>query len=156
MNVSIRILLLVSAIVLAGCGKRPRADFDRQVASPSGKLFAHFAGYQPRGTVEGYLTVSFSPQSRERTPEITLGHMLGVRAGWLDDHTFAFVYDQLDQRVFASPIYPTGDVSSMVQIISCNRRYVDCSRIAGRFVPEHSIAVKQFPEGGWPTDLNDR
>jgi hypothetical protein len=80
--------------------------------------------------------------------------MLDVQAGWVDDHTFALVYDQLDQRMFASPVYPTGDVSSVVQVISCNRHYVDCGPITARLAPAHSIAVKQFPEGTWPADLN--
>jgi hypothetical protein len=156
MDVLRRNLLFVFAMVISGCSEQRTADFDRQIASPSNETTARFAGYQPRGTIEGYLTLSFSPRSGSGKPEITLGHMLGVRAGWLDNHTFVLIYDQLEQRVFSSPVYPTGDVSSEVRIVTCNRRYVDCGPITGRLAANRSIAIQQFPEGTWPVDTQVR
>ena len=96
MNLLLRSLLFASVLNLCGCAKERAADFKRDVASPSGKVVARFAGYQPRGTIEGYLTVTFSSPSAKAKPQVTLGHMLRVRAGWLNDHTFAFVYNQLE------------------------------------------------------------
>lgn len=144
--------MVASVVALSGCAPRV-ADFNRDVTSPSGKTIAHFAGYQPRGTIEGYLTVSFISRSGKTSPQLTFGHMLGVRAGWLDDHSFAFVYDLLEQRHFASPVYPTEELSSAVQIVSCNRHYVDCTSIMARLSPKHSIAMPQFPEGSWSANL---
>jgi hypothetical protein len=148
-------LFFACAIAVSGCAKQD-ADFDREVSSPTGQITARFAGYQPRGTIDGHLTVTFAPRSRTPEPQITLGHMLGVKAGWLDDRTFAFVFDLLDQRDFTSPIYPTGEASSAVQIVSCNQRYLDCGPILKRLTPAHSVAVPQFPEGSWPADENNR
>lgn len=145
-------LLLASAMVISGCAQQRAADSTREIASPSGETIVRFAAYQPRGTTEGYLTVSFLPRSGSAKAEITLGHMLGVRAGWLDEHTFAVIYDQLEQRAFTSPIYPTGEVSSEVQIVTCNRRYIDCEPIRGRLIINRAITIQQFPEGTWPPD----
>ena len=75
--------------------------------------------------------------------------MLNVRAGWIDDHTLAFVYDALEHRRAQSPIYPTGAAASPVEIVTCNTKYLDCSPLLGRFAPSHTLVIKQFPEGGW-------
>jgi hypothetical protein len=146
-------LLLAWTLVLAGCSKG-RADFEKDIRSPSGGLTARLAEYQPQGTIEGYVTLAISARGKVTAPQITLGHMLGVRAGWLDDHTFAVVYDLLEQRQFGSPVYPTGQVSSAVQIVTCDRRYVDCTSIERKIIPTHSIRVNQFPEGTWPVERN--
>lgn len=150
MRASFRWIFAATFIAVAGCAPRS-ADFTRQLVSPSGRIVAHFEGYQPRGTIEGYLTVAFSPRSKIVAPQLTFGHMLMVKAGWLDEHTFVFIYDLMDQRDFASPLYPTGEAMSAIQIITCNRRYVDCTAIAARLSPARSIVLQQFPEGSWPT-----
>ena len=72
-----------------------------------------------------------------------------MRAGWIDDHTLAFVYDALEPRRAQSPIYPTGEAVSGVEIVTCNTKYLDCSPLLRRFARSHTLVIKEFPEGGW-------
>jgi hypothetical protein len=69
--------------------------------------------------------------------------------GWVDDHTLAFVYDALEIRRAQSPIYLTGETESAVEIVTCNAKHLDCSPILRRFEPNHTLVIKEFPEGGW-------
>ena len=87
----------------------------------------------------------------ENDPQLTFGHMLDVRAGWLDEHTFAIVYERLEPRHAQSPVYSTGLVNSRVEVVLCNARYVDCSPLLRRLSPKHTLVIKQFPEGDWPS-----
>jgi hypothetical protein len=112
-----RSLFVLVVIGLAGCAKRS-PDFERQVSSPSGSIVARFAAYQPRGTIEGYLTVGFSPSKGAADPQLTVGHILRLRAGWVDDHTFALVYDTLEPRRLSSPVYPDGQASSEIELVT--------------------------------------
>lgn len=145
-----QVLFGVIAIGFAGCAKRS-PDFERQLSSPSKSIVARFAGYQPRGTVEGYLTVEFSPSKAPADPQITVGHILKLRAGWVDDHTFALVYDTLEPRRLSSPLYLDGEASSQIELVTCNTRYLDCGPLLGRIDTNHTIKLDQFPEGTWPS-----
>jgi hypothetical protein len=111
---------------------------------------ASFAGYQPRGTVEGRLTVTLAEPKSNQEPQLTFGHMLNVRAGWLDEHTFGVVYDRLEPRHAQSPVYPNGQANSRVEIVGCNARYLDCLPLLQRLSPNRTVVIKQFPEGDWP------
>lgn len=134
-------------LALTSCAQRS-PDFVEKLAAPSGASTATFAGYQPRGTIEGYLTVAVAKRGTKNDPQLTFGHMLNVRAGWIDDHTLAFVYDELEPRRTQSPIYPTGEAASAVEIVTCNAKYLNCSPILRRFAPSHTLVIKEFPEGG--------
>ena len=111
---------------------------------------ATLTGYQPRGTVEGYLTITLAKRGDKNDPQLTFGHMLNVHVGWIDDHTLAFVYDALEQRHAQSPVYPNGQVESAVEVVTCNSKYLDCSPLLRRFANGHTLSIKQLPEGDWP------
>ncbi len=140
--------IAVALLALTTCAQRS-PDFIEELPAPSGTSAATFAGYQPRGTIEGFLTVTLAKPGTKNDPQLTFGHMLNVRAGWIDDHTLAFVYDALEPRRAQSPIYPTGEAASAVEIVTCNTNYLDCSSLLRRFVPSHSLVIMRFPEGGW-------
>ena len=97
------------------------------------------------------MTVGFYPSAKTVEPQLTLGHILKLRAGWVDDHTFALVYDTLDQRRFSSPVYPDGQATNRIELITCNARQLDCRSLLHRINPAHSMAMDQFPEGEWPS-----
>lgn len=143
--------LLSFAVILAmlgGCGQRT-PDFTRTIGSPSGGSVASFSGYQPRGTIEGYLTVTITKAGDKNEPQLILGRMANVRAGWLDEHHFALVYDVLEPRHAQSPIFPTGDAESAIELITCNTRHLDCAPLLRRLSARHSLPIREFPEGGW-------
>ena len=129
---------------------QPRPDFTRQVTSPSGELVAEISGYQPRGTIEGNLTIAFSPSGRPQKPLLNFAHLLDGRAGWLDNHTFALVFDVMEPREFLSPVYPTGVATSKVEIVPCNVRFSDCDKLIASMREGHILEIEQFPEGSWP------
>ena len=143
-----RLLFFMLLVALGACGKRS-PDFVRTISSPSGTSIATFSGYQPRGTIEGYLTVTLAKPGAAKEPQLTFGHMLNVRAAWLDNHNLALVYDVLEPRHAQSPIYVTGEADSAVEIITCNTRHLDCTALLRRLSAKHTIVFKEFPEGGW-------
>ncbi|WP_114228481.1 hypothetical protein [Sphingomonas sediminicola] len=113
-------------------------------------MVATLVGYQPRGTIGGYLTITIAEPGDKNDPQLTFGHMLNVHAGWIDGHTLAFVYDALEPRHTQSPIYPTGRVESAVEVVTCNSKYLDCSPLLRRLAKGHTLLIKQFPDGDWP------
>jgi hypothetical protein len=143
------LLLVALTTAIAGCSKRT-PDFTKLARSPTGGTIARFAGYEPRGTIGGVLTLTFQ-RRKEVAPQITLGHLMQLRAGWLDDHNFALVYDTLELHKLTSPVYPTGETDSKIRIVTCNLKYVDCAPILQRLTPDHSVDIAQFPGGDWPT-----
>jgi hypothetical protein len=144
-----RLTVAVALFGLTSCTQRS-PDFVKVLAAPSGALAATFSTYQPRGTIEGYLTVTLAKPGTKNAPQLTFGHMLNVRAGWIDDHTFALVYDALEPRSAKSPIYPSGEAGSAVELVTCGTKYLDCSPLLRRFAPSRTLVIKQFPDGGWP------
>src|SRR4051812_46086718 len=138
-----RLTIAVALLALTSCAQRS-PDFVEELAAPSGAFAATFAGYQPRGTIEGFLTVTLAKPGTKKEPQLTFGHMLNVRASWIDDHTLAFVYDALEPRRAQSPIYPTGEAAGGVEIVTCNTKYLDCSPLLRRFAPSHTLVIKQF------------
>jgi hypothetical protein len=142
------LFLAVILTSLGGCGQRA-PDFIRTIGSPSGGSVASFSGYQPRGTIEGYLTVTVTRVGDKNEPQLTFGHMLNVRAGWLDQHHFALVYEVLESRHSQSPIFTTGEADSAVEVSTCNTRYLDCTPLLRRLSAKNSLLIKEFPEGGW-------
>lgn len=152
------LLLYVIFLAAEGSCEQRRPDFVRTIGSPSGTSTATFSGFQPRGTIDGYLTISLAQPDAANEPQLTFGHMLNVRIGWLDDHKLALVYDILEPRHAESPVYMTGEADSAVEIITCNTRYLDCASLLSRLPPKHTIVFKEFPEGGWShwVDQNGR
>ena len=142
--------LFLAALSLAGCVKRA-PDLSRALPSPSGQVIATFSGYQPKGAAEGVATIAFSQKGADAKPQIRFGHMLKVRADWVDEHTFAIVYDTLDPRRLTSPIYSTSESGSAVNLIVCDMRYLDCSPLLKRFRSKSPLIIDQFPDGDWPT-----
>ncbi|TFU00052.1 hypothetical protein EUV02_15505 [Polymorphobacter arshaanensis] len=143
------LLLLAVIFGIVGCEQR-KPDNQREIASLDGKANVTVISYQPRGTIEGYLTLSFAPKAKQEGPQIKFGHMLNVKLGWLDERRFAIVYDVLEIRQLASPVFPTGEAQSAVEIIPCNRRYIDCRSLETRLNAKASLAISQFPDGDWP------
>ena len=138
----------VSALV--SCA--PRApDFQTVLGSPSGEYDARVRGYQPRGTIEGYVTVQITrgDQKGEIEPQLTFGHLQKLKVGWINDRTLAFVADELELSQFCTPVYLAKDSDyKEVHLVTCSTRQIDCSSLLERIRPG-ATKLDVFPEGGW-------
>lgn len=142
--VSVGVLL---AAVLSGC-QRATPDFTETIASPDGDYVAVVRGYQPRGTIDGRLTLAFAKDANESEPAVILRMDQG-RAGWLNNDVFAVVASRMEYRSVASDYYADGTVDTRIRLMICVRETMDCSAADRQL--DNAAGVKvfaRFPEDG--------
>ena len=137
-------LLLAGLLALTACIRRT-PDLERVIPSPSGAAAARFSGYQAKGSGEAVLTLTFFAKLASVSPQLRFGQVKALNAGWLDDHTFAIAYDLLEPRKVTSPIYPSGERDSGVDIVLCDASRLDCGPLTKRFAAGRSFSLARFP-----------
>lgn len=132
------------AFLLASCQKAV-PDFTLSVPSPDGARKAVLKGFQPRGTIEGNLILSFRDQP-ERTA--TIRQIENGQIGWVAVDTLAIVADRLEFYSLDSDYYSDGTIGSRIRVILCAKQDMDCSALAQRLARTPSVKrIAHFPEG---------
>lgn len=139
------IALLTVWLLLTGCGQRP-PDFRYSIKSPAHGAMATVSGYQPRGTVEGYLLIAFGDDAQSVAQ---FRHIKNAALGWVSGDEFAVVGDFLSFDSIRSSYFPDGAAASEIRLITCSRRQVDCALLERRMIPGSARRIAQFPEGDW-------
>lgn len=135
---------LASSLLLASCGKQV-PDFNYAIRSPKNGIVATISGFQPRGTIEGSLIVSFGEKSNAH--RITITNIKNGSIGWLDGGRLFAVGDHLEYQGIDSYYYPDGTTENAVRFVVCSRDEQDCSLIDQAIkngVPARKF--EQFPE----------
>lgn len=136
-------LTIIAALALSSCQKR-QPDFLLSLKSPDMSRTAVLQGYQPRGTIGGWLNLSFPGPGSDRTA--TFFRMKNADFGWVSSDTLAVVGDHLEYGTIASHYAPDGTIRTETRLITCVRGELDCSKLEARMgVNRRRIAG--FPEG---------
>ena len=130
-------------LLLASCQKRV-PDFTLTAPSPDGRHKAFLRGFEGRGTIEGFLLLSFDDSSEEPAQ---FRYIKNGRVGWVAPRTLVIVADELDFDRVASSYFPDGTVESEIRVIVCARENLDCSALAERLdrVP-NEVRIARFRE----------
>lgn len=135
---------LASSLLLVSCGKQV-PDFNYAILSPKNNIVATISGFQPRGTIEGSLVVSFGENSNAHI--ITIIYIKNGSIGWLDSGRLFAVGDHIEYQGIDSYYYPDGTVENAVRFVVCSRDEQDCSlfdKAIKNGVPARKF--EQFPE----------
>jgi hypothetical protein len=135
---------LWAAFLLASCQKAV-PDFTLSVPSPDGGRKAVLNGFQPRGTIEGNLVLSFRDEP-ERTA--TFRQIENGQIGWVAADTLAIVADRLEFYSLDSEYFSDGTIGSRIRVIVCAKQDMDCSDLAQRLARTPNVKhIGHFPEG---------
>jgi hypothetical protein len=137
--------LVLATLLLAACGES-RPDFEFVVASPHGERKVNVMGFQPRGTIEGYLLLSFGGEAESQSVA-TFREVTNGTVGWISDRELAIVGDRLRYHGVSSDYFPDGTVRSKVRLLICTRDEMDCSSLEARIL--NGVTAKElanFPE----------
>jgi hypothetical protein len=137
------VLLALSFVI--SC-KKPKPDFAYTVKALDGSRLAIIRGFQPRGTIEGYILISFEKANHE-SPAASFLQIKNGNLGWISNDTFVVVADQMRFQSLSSEYYPDGTTDSEVNLVVCSRNHMDCSSLLDRL---HQAAkmreIPHFPE----------
>lgn len=136
-------LTFIAAMALSSCQKR-LPDFEFSLASPDKSRTAEFKGYQPRGTIDGWLNVSFPGPGPEQSA--TFFRMKNADFGWVSSGTLAVVADHLEYGAIGSHYFPDGTTRTETRLLVCVRGELDCSRLEARMAKGRR-RIAGFPEG---------
>jgi hypothetical protein len=114
------------------------------VQSPDRSRTAILRGYQPRGTISGYVTLTFSGPGADRTS--TFLRMRNATIGWVAPDALALIADHLEYSSVASHHYPDGTIRTETRLIPCVRGELDCSKLEAAMGTKKA-RIGQFPEG---------
>lgn len=135
---------LFSALFLTGCQERA-PDFSLASRPYNNAHVLILRGYQPRGTIEGYISLSFDNDQQRIA---TLRRIEAGKIGWLNEHTVAIIANNIEYSNLDSDYFPDGTVDSRIHVIVCNEKLEDCSFMLKKLLSAASpIVIKQFPEG---------
>lgn len=135
---------LWAAFLLTSCEKAV-PDFTLTVPSPDGACRAFLKGFQPRGTLEGNLVISFR-DGPERTA--TFRQIDNGQIGWVAADTLAIVADKLEFYSLNSSYFSDGTIASRIRVIVCAKQDMDCSVLAQRLARAPNVKrIDHFPEG---------
>lgn len=139
-------VVLLSALLLTSC-QEVVPDFTLTARSSDKGQLATLRGFQPRGTIEGYLVLSFN-EGDQAGGTATFRQIENGQIGWIATDTLAVVADRLNFNALASDYFPDGTVKSRVRLIVCARQDMDCSSLAERLNRSSGVHhIAQFPEG---------
>lgn len=135
-----RTMLLVWAL-LSGCSQR-EPDLRFTILSPDGDRTIEVRGFQPRGTIDGKVTVSFDGDDNSAT----FYRIKNVTFGWTAPNQVSVVGDSLLYRNVSSHYFPDGTVNSEISFVVCARDKADCSSIERRLrAVGSSRRISHFP-----------
>lgn len=135
---------LWAAFLLASCQKAV-PDFTLSIPSPDGGRKAVLKGFQPRGTIEGNLVLSFRDEP-ERTA--TFRQIENGQIGWIAADTLAIVADRLEFYALDSDYFSDGTIGSRIRVIVCAKQDMDCSALTERLAKAPNVKrIGHFPEG---------
>lgn len=138
-------VLLAATLGLASCQK-PNPDFSYAIRSQDGKRAVILNGFQPRGTIEGYLVLAFEANNQRGDAVATIHHITNGVVGWTSDGKVAVIGNGLGYRGISSDYTPDGTVDSEVRLVTCSRDEMDCSSLEGRIARGRSSKkIAQFP-----------
>ena len=132
-------------LLLTSCQK-PNPDFTVTEKSQDGSRVATIRGFQPRGTIEGYILLSFS-KGKQDGPEASFRQIEDGELGWISNDTFAVVADQVRFSSLSSEYYPDGTTDTKVRIVVCTKTDMDCTGLLKRLDQSSSARkLAHFPE----------
>jgi hypothetical protein len=138
--------LLLAALLLASC-HRSEPDFQFRVPASHGENWFVISGYQPRGTIEGVLLLSFGNRGSSRPEVATFHSILNGSVGWISDMDVAVIADKLVYQNISSDYFPDGTMRTKIRLIVCVRGEMDCSSIEGKLAKESALKIiHRFPE----------
>lgn len=132
------------AILLGAC-QRERPDFALTISSPGEGHKAALRGFQPRGTIEGYILLSFGDDFENAA---VIRQVENGQMGWVGSDTFVVVADRLKFDSLSSDYFPDGTVKSRIRVVVCARQDMDCSYLMEYLAKGSDIRrISHFPEG---------
>ena len=140
-------LTIIAALALSSCQKRV-PDFAVSLKSPDNSRIALLKGYQPRGTISGWVNLTFPGPGADQTA--TFLRMKNADFGWVSSNTLAVVADHLEYGAIGSHYYPDGTTRTETRLITCVRRELDCSNLEARMATSRT-RIGGFPEGLYET-----
>lgn len=138
-----RYLLLSLVLLLSACSS-VEPDFVQVVEYPTGRNRVTVSSYQPRGTIEGYITLVFegSVSAKHRTFWIT--RLRNAKIGWASAGQLVIIGDRLSFSGLSSRYFPYGSTKSSVDVFFCERAILDCSRLEAR-MSTYTVEIQEFP-----------
>lgn len=136
-------LAILAALALSSCQERS-PDFTFSLESPDKSRTALLQGYQPRGTIDGWLNLSLPGPGSDRTA--TFFRMRNANFGWVSPNTLVVVADRLEYGSIASHYAPDGTIRTETRLIICVRNELDCSNLEAG-MGRNRITIAGFPEG---------
>jgi hypothetical protein len=138
-------LAIFGLLLLTSC-KKPSPDFTFIEKSPDGSRLATIRGFQPRGTIEGYILISFN-RANDDGPSASFRQIENGQAGWISDDTFVVVADQARFSSLSSEYYPNGTTDSKVRLVVCTQNDMDCSGLLKHLgQSSETQKIVHFPE----------
>lgn len=140
----------IISISLTSC-QAPSPDFTSSINNFDGTRAISIRGFQPRGTLEGYITISFSKYStNNEVLNATILNIENGNLGWTSSNTFALIADRLEYRKVSSSYFPLGTLDSRIFFTICIRTEMDCSML-DRLMANNSGArhIVRFPESSF-------
>ena len=135
-------LLWLATISLSACSKRD-PDFEFEMPAPNRVRVAIIQGFQPRGTIDGKLNLTFGHST---DPAVFLG-VRNARMGWLSNNEFLLVGDNLEFVALSSSYFPDGTVGSETRLLVCDRARMDCSSVERTLSSAPAVRhIARFPE----------
>ncbi len=135
---------IFALLLLVSC-KRPSPDFTVTEKSSDGSRLATIRGFQPKGTIEGYILISFD--KNDSGPSASFRQIENSQAGWISANTFAVVAEQARFSSLSSEYYPSGTSESKVRVVVCTKKDMDCSGLLKRLGEAPEVQkIDHFPE----------
>jgi hypothetical protein len=136
-------LTIIASLALSCCQKRP-PDFALSVNSPDRSRTAVLEAYQPHGTIDGWINLSFPGPGSERAA--TFFRMKNADFGWVSSDTLAVVADHLEYGAIGSHYFPDGTTRTETRLLICVREELDCSKLEAQ-MGENRRRIAGFPKG---------
>jgi hypothetical protein len=138
-------LILFGILLLSSCNRR-KPDFIYTEKSLDGSRLAIVQGFQPRGTLEGHVLISFKTSDHE-SARASFSQIENGEVGWVTGDTFVAAADRIRFDSVSSEYYPDGTTGSRVKFIVCNKSEMDCSELLKRLRQSTEVQViRHFPE----------
>lgn len=138
--------LLLNVLLLTSCQNRV-PDFTLTVRARDGQHVAILRGFQPRGTIEGLIVLSFG-EGNQSGETATFRRIENGQIGWVAADMLAVVADRMEFNALESDYFPDGTVSSRVRLVVCAKQDTNCSDLSERLARSPSQQhIAHFPEG---------
>jgi hypothetical protein len=142
MRAANQIVILLVGSLLGSC-QRAEPDFTFSLESPDGSRTAVFRGYEPGGTIESNLVLSFRGTG---TRSATFREIENGRIGWVGTDTLTVVADKIQYYGLDSDYFPDGTIGNKVRVITCSRQYTSCLDVMKQLEKAKNVkSLRHFP-----------